>query len=871
MTKKTVYVVPHTHWDHEWYFSEDDSISLLFEALGYALDVLKKDTDTIRFTFDGQTSLIDDYLKLRPDQEKCLKDVISKKKMLVGPWYTQTDTLHVETESIIRNLLIGTREALGFGHCMGIGYLPDIFGQNAYLPTLFNGFGIRTSILQRGVYNDQVKDDLNFVWRSPSGDSVYANNLYFGYGPGKFLSTDPNYLQKSLYPILKILAEMNKHSDFLLLPAGGDQVLIREELPDLIDRLNSVQCDYQFLLSDYETFVRDTLGKYRHQITKVITGELIACQKSRIHQTIGSQRVDIKLAVSRIEEKLYHQLEPLAVLANQFGKPYPGTQIESALKLVLQSEAHDSIAGCNSDETNRTILERLKKSERIIDSQINIIEKQMARAVIGDDQEDSVIAFNLLPKTVDKPLKFVIFTRTPEIALTQKDGRMIPQTIIEQNFISGGKKVIVTALGEKQVEIPGYYRSLILAKISFSGFGYQSYFIKENVRQQRLVPVKSNYLENKFYRIFIENDHIKILNRLNNSERNFFYFEDQPDAGDSYDFSPLDSDQPVCFSKTVKLQKIEKSELCQSMTVTNEWKVSSDLNKNKATRFDKILTVTTKITLIKDSNLVYLNHQLNNTAKDHRVRIIFPNKNNGYSYADQGYSIIKRKNTNPYLSYWKESHFAEAPQSFYPMENFAYTTDTVSSTGVITCGLKEYQSTDSELILTLFRSVGLLGRDDLAWRPGRASGINNKVVDTPDAQMQGQLSFHYVYRWDHTANGWFNAVEQAKKSQLTYQLQTLNSFEQRLERFELPQPTELHHLPQDINLLSVNPNIYVAALKKAEDHDCTVLRVFNPDSKAVELNKTISIMKRMNLDETEQPNFDTTILPKDVGTFEIRL
>jgi len=42
---------------------------------------------------------------------------------------------------------------------------------------------------------------------------------------------------------------------------------------------------------------------------------------------------------------------------------------------------------------------------------------------------------------------------------------------------------------------------------------------------------------------------------------------------------------------------------------------------------------------------------------------------------------------------------------------------------------------ENRLALTLFRSVGLLGRDDLLWRPGRASGINNKVVETPDAQL----------------------------------------------------------------------------------------------------------------------------------------
>ncbi len=66
------------------------------------------------------------------------------------------------------------------GHSMNIGYLPDIFGQNAYLPSLFKDFNIDYSILQRGLYNEQLKDGLNFTWKSPDGRDIPSNNIYFG-------------------------------------------------------------------------------------------------------------------------------------------------------------------------------------------------------------------------------------------------------------------------------------------------------------------------------------------------------------------------------------------------------------------------------------------------------------------------------------------------------------------------------------------------------------------------------------------------------------------------------------------------------------------------------------------------------------------
>jgi VanZ family protein len=64
--------------------------------------------------------------------------------------------------------------------------------------------------------------------------------------------------------------------------------------------------------------------------------------------------------------------------------------------------------------------------------------------------------------------------------------------------------------------------------------------------------------------------------------------------------------------------------------------------------------------------------------------------------------------------------------------------------GFITCGSNSYHVTSkqkSEIILVLFRSVSYLGQRDLKYRPGRASGIDDVLVKTPDAQMLIPLSF----------------------------------------------------------------------------------------------------------------------------------
>jgi len=245
---KKVHIVSHSHWDREWYFNLEDSNLLLGENLTYLMGVLENREDYPSYSFDAQASIIDEYLNIYPENKNRLKKLITNKKIFVGPWYTQADSLLINKESLIRNLQYGIDICENFGHSMSVGYLPDIFGQNQYLPSIFKGFEIDDAIFQRGVYTDQLKGNLNFKWSSPDGIEVRANNIYLGYGPGKFLDSSDEYIEGKLLPMLKKLEILNTDCEDLLLPAGGDQVLIREYFPKVIEELNQKNLGYEFIL-----------------------------------------------------------------------------------------------------------------------------------------------------------------------------------------------------------------------------------------------------------------------------------------------------------------------------------------------------------------------------------------------------------------------------------------------------------------------------------------------------------------------------------------------------------------------------------------------------------------------------------------------
>lgn len=868
MSKQKVYVVPHSHWDREWYFSIEDSNVLLVENLSYLIDYLESHPEFPSYTFDGQLSVIEDYLKIRPEDLPRIKRLVQEKRLFIGPWFTQADTLLIQTESIIRNLLIGQNGAEKLGHSMNIGYLPDIFGQHRYLPSIFTRFQIEYSILQRGIYHDQLKEGLNFYWQSPNEEKIATNNLFFGYGPGKFLSSDPEYIGQTLLPILKTLSSFHPMDD-LLLPAGGDQVLIRNYFPKVIQELNSMNLDYEFILSDYESYMSE-VWQNKSERQPIIQGELIASQQSRIHHTIRSQRADIKHANSRIEEKIYQQLEPLALLVMELGGTYPQKWIEYCLKLLFDVHAHDSIGGCNSDETNQAILSRLAKIERIVDGLLNILKKQLSRGITKDN-ENAVVVFQLLPKKQTKQVKLTLFTKEPHFVIQDQKGNKLPQVLLNQVELSGGKQINVTAEGEKEVELPGYYRNEVLVEITFDGFGYQKLSVLPATQIEHVVSDTNTKISNEYYTLEVDNGEIILTRFDQQAKRNFLIFENTIDAGDSYDYSPLENGQQS-FSQNWTIISSEVSSLQSSLTLETTIQTARDIDH--ADRFDQKQVIRTIFTLKANDPLIYIEHQTRNTSKDHRVRALFSlNQPCNFNYADQGYSLIERSNENRYLKNWKNEFFAEAPYPIYPLENFAGIDDKTGTTTVFTSGIKEYTIDENHLALTLYRSVGLLGRDNLVWRPGRASGINNKVIETPDAQLLGDFTCQYALFWgesQHSANQLFSLLERYRTYHLSYHVQNLNTFEERLERFELPQPVQLKNLPNHWTGICLPDNLFVTTMKKAELRQQPIIRIFNPNHSSVKLPSILADGKQLWLNEkTNKPETKNSIDAYDFQTIQI--
>jgi hypothetical protein len=136
-----VFVVPHTHWDREWYERFEGFRARLVPMVGSLLDLLERDLRFRSFTFDGQTIPLEDHLALRPDDRRRIEALVRADRLLIGPWYVLADLLLVCGESLVRNLQEGLRVAGSFGRASRVAYVADPFGHPAQLPQVLRGFG----------------------------------------------------------------------------------------------------------------------------------------------------------------------------------------------------------------------------------------------------------------------------------------------------------------------------------------------------------------------------------------------------------------------------------------------------------------------------------------------------------------------------------------------------------------------------------------------------------------------------------------------------------------------------------------------------------------------------------------------------------
>ena len=770
---KKVHVFSHTHWDYEWYFTSNESIIQLIYHMDEVIDALESGK-VKNYLLDGQMSILDEYIKFMPSKFESVKKLVQEGKLIVGPWYTQTDELIICGESIVRNLFYGIKSAKKYGGHMNIGYLPDSFGQTKDLPKILNGFEINRSIFWRGVSKEQ-SSTREFRWNSEDGSSLLVYNIKDGYyyGGNLIYNDDIETVEKRILD--------GSLSDNLLLPVGGDQRYVDFDIKQRINYYNSnTKLNFDYVESSCDEFF-DELEKETN--LPEISGEFVNPSNSKIHRSIYSSRYDHKYLNDKIERRLVYTLEPLMVMAQNLNLNPKTEMVEEIWKKLLMNHAHDSACGCNSDKTNESILARLIEADQLSYSACDYIIRKISESVKGI-QENDLILFNTLSKTRDEVIKVKISTKNKNFKILDEEGKEVYSEILSCDKEYSGS---IKRNKEEYDENLYFYITEIAIKCTVKPLSIRKLQIVETENTNEIVKETQNIIEDNHYIVEYIDGNIKVTNKYNGEVINkCILIEESGDDGDTYDYSPPENDIRYMLDFSGASCEVIDGELYKELKISGKFKVPYDLKSREELSLDTDMPYTIKL-ILSNKEVIECKLEIDNNANDHRMRVIIDgNVSCDVSTSDTPFGLIERDNTPKHIDDWRELQWKEEPSPIYPMLHFANINDDNSSLTIMSKGIKEYEIMDnSKIALTLFRGVGYLGKPDLIRRPGIASGNEFKYIETPKSQLRGKLKFKFAINFakEFDATKTNNIFEKYAIHIPNYQIQDMNRFTNTLKYF----------------------------------------------------------------------------------------
>ncbi|HSV07749.1 MAG TPA: hypothetical protein VLI07_14595, partial [Candidatus Binatus sp.] len=307
-------MVPHTHWDREWYLPFQEFRARLVGMLDRLLDTLEADPTFTHFHLDGQTILLEDYLEIRPAARPRLARLARAGRLSVGPWYVLADNLLVSGEAIIRNLQLGHGLAREFATPLAVGYLPDQFGHPAQMPQILRGFGIDAAVVWRGVGGDV--DRAAFSWEALDGTDVFTVYLQNGYMNGFRLVDEPQALRWRLEGIVAAVPP-DRRADPVLVMNGMDHQDAEPDLPAALRAARDGLADVSVEIGSLEVYLaraRTAPGPLpRHR------GELRSALRAHLLPGVTSVRIRQKQRDFANVGRLERWAEPLATWADLLG------------------------------------------------------------------------------------------------------------------------------------------------------------------------------------------------------------------------------------------------------------------------------------------------------------------------------------------------------------------------------------------------------------------------------------------------------------------------------------------------------------------------------------------------------------------------
>ncbi len=741
----TIHLVSHNHWDREWIFTAKYTNRWLVPFFNNLFNRLKEQPH-YRFVLDGQTLIVEDYLNQlsydeAKEKEKLIRKYVQEGRLLVGPAYLQPDWSLVSGEALVRNLLIGHQMAENLGGVMKVGWMLDNFGQIAQAPQIYRGFGIQGVFVWRGIEMPAEQLRSEFWWEAPNHSRVMAVYLINSYRNAMVLSLTREIAKERIISQAQALLPFATTPNVLLMN-GYEQVPWPDDILPIIDEVNrEIEPEMHCIQSTPPDYL-EAIMSYDPDLP-VLRGYFYSGRYAPILKGVYSSRSHLNLKNHECQRELERWAEPFTAFTWAFGGEYPHTKLLDAWKTLLLNHTHDDICGCCVDTIARDMEERFERVYAIANEISTESLRTLAQTVDTSMSEGSsaIVLFN--PSAVARSEVVGFRLEIPEsfsrFSLRDSQGQLVPYQVVRRE---------------------GSVADIYFWADQVPALGFKTFYL---IKGNRKVDIQPRVRASKRERV-LENDILKVKINRNGTltvthkpsgqvYENLGYFEDGGDAGDTYDYSYPKHDTVIdSLNQRAQIDLELAGPLLARFKVTLHLKLPKALSPDRQTRSTELTDypIVTYVELAAGSRHVELRTVINNVAKDHRLRLLFPTGiNSEVSYAEEPFDIATFPVQSPQYQENVPERFKalmlagryKKPVETHPFQNFVGMYDHHRGLTIISRRLTEYEVLkDNTIALTLLRSVGWLARYDLLTREGDV-GPN---IFTPEAQCLGKHVFSYA-------------------------------------------------------------------------------------------------------------------------------
>ena len=483
--------------------------------------------------------------------------------------------------------------------------------------------------------------------------------------------------------------------------------------------------------------------------------------------------------------------------------------------LLSKNSLRDTIGAINEGWVAGSAITRIKVSRQgptvtidaILDDngQPNIPEWHQAEELIAKYEADPGV------------IHFHVIAHTPQVSRI----RFVSPDIPELGWQTVWARAMETPEAAPAAEVSPLLKPLLAQILQFTQSEFGSKILaKLDAGEERKPPF---VIENKYFRVEASQVDGTLTVTDKNTKTVFSglnRFVDGGDSGDEYNYAPPIKDS--IYTPTVVSLKVFRDKLVPSLEIEYALKVPASLSLDREYRSKEVVSIPimTRISLVPGVPRVDIHTEMDNRAKDHRLRVHFPAPFTvNEAYYDGHFEVVRRPIGRPEKGEdWVEDPRPEVPQG-------AFTDVYAGEIGLMIANrglpevevIKAEKDVQTEIAVTLLRSVGWLSRDDMAIREGHAG----PGLETPGGQVLGKWAYDYAII-PHRGT-WKDTYQQAY------------AFETPLQAIE----TNLHagEIPNLGSFISHTPSEFViSATKETEDHKGWLVRGYNLSSKTIQLN-----------------------------------